>query len=457
MFDVASYLLLDPLLDFLSHEIERLVDYNTLIPLLRFAERRHLPLARRIWEMILHNFDKLYECKSFITLTESEMLKILQDYRTNITRYEEKAIIEEWLFRNKSSRVAADPNSLRAWLAHRVSIAGVSSCRRVPHKILLATGGFSNDATDVVEIFDSNCCKWFLSNFRLRKNIAYHQSVIINGDLYTIGGCDGSEYRNETSQYNFTKFDVRKIGCMHSRRCYVSCALLSENTIIAAGGHDGFLRQKSAEIFYIPTNQWTLTSEMKRRSKKSKNSLKLLYRSDGNCVMLNGIAYVIGGFDGNNCLDSLEYYDCMQNRWTTIRKPMSEPRSGLGSVALGNAIFVCGGFDRRKRLGTSALFDPREGRWHSMAEMKVGRSNFGIELLNEQVVVAGGYTRDKWGAGVMNVCEAYDIRANCWMELPPLNQAKSALRVSYIDDYGTIVQLYKTVESENFGFSFYDY
>lgn len=34
----------------------------------------------------------------FFRLTEDEMLELLQDYRTNITRYEEKAIIKEWLF-----------------------------------------------------------------------------------------------------------------------------------------------------------------------------------------------------------------------------------------------------------------------------------------------------------------------------------------------------------------------
>lgn len=70
------------------------------------------------------------------------------------------------------------------------------------------------------------------------------------------------------------------------------------------------------------------------------------------------------------------------------------------------------------------------------------------------MVVAGGYTRDKWGAGVMNVCEAYDIRANGWIELPPLNQSKSALRISFVDDFDTIMQLYKTVEDENFSSGF---
>lgn len=55
------------------------------------------------------------------------------------------------------------------------------------------------------------------------------------------------------------------MGCMHSRRCYLSCGLLSQNSIIAVGGHDGFLRQKTAEIFHISSNQWTLTNDMKRR------------------------------------------------------------------------------------------------------------------------------------------------------------------------------------------------
>lgn len=49
---------------------------------------------------------------------------------------------------------------------------------------------------------------------------------------------------------------------MYDQRCYVGCTLLGSERIIAAGGFNSYDRLKSAEIFHIPTNQWSRIAEM---------------------------------------------------------------------------------------------------------------------------------------------------------------------------------------------------
>lgn len=60
---------------------------------------------------------------------------------------------------------------------------------------------------------------------------------------------------------------------MYDQRCYVSCAQLDSERLIALGGYNNRERLKSAEIFHIPTNQWHRIADMdKRRLVKSKSA-----------------------------------------------------------------------------------------------------------------------------------------------------------------------------------------
>ncbi|VDN27828.1 unnamed protein product [Gongylonema pulchrum] len=158
---------------------------------------------------------------------------------------------------------------------------------------------------------------------------------------------------------------------MYDQRCYVACAQLDEERIIAFGGYNNYDRLRTAEIFHIPTNQW-------------------------------------------------------------------HRRSGVGAANMERVIIVCGGFDGTSRLQSCEFLDEREGKWHVLKSMNRPRSNFGIEVLGNEVVVAGGYGGI---VGTIDDTEAYDFRANAWKELPKMGLRRSAVYLTKIE-YHDIIEAF---------------
>jgi kelch-like protein 10 len=49
--------------------------------------------------------------------------------------------------------------------------------------------------------------------------------------------------------------------------------------------------------------------------------------------------YICGGFNGQECMNSAEYFDPKTNQWTIIA-PMRNRRSGIGVIAYHNSIYA---------------------------------------------------------------------------------------------------------------------
>jgi len=60
-------------------------------------------------------------------------------------------------------------------------------------------------------------------------------------------------------------------------------------------------------------------------------------------VALGKMIYVVGGYDGQNQLSSVERYNTEANVWESVA-PMSEPRSALSVTALDGKIYAMGRF-----------------------------------------------------------------------------------------------------------------
>uniref|UniRef100_A0A158R4S6 BACK domain-containing protein n=1 Tax=Syphacia muris TaxID=451379 RepID=A0A158R4S6_9BILA len=431
MFDVASYLLLDPILDVLTNLITSLITVDTIIEVFRFSKDRHIPLANSIWKRMIRDFEELQNTGNFFKFEEEELIELLKDPSVDFTRMKVNTIIRDWLQNKAETENAEKPRLLRVWL-HNYNDAYCENLREpIPHIVLLATGGFINGPTDVIEAYDRNNQEWVVANARLKHPNMYHCAINTGDDMYFVGGSDGIESRNATRRYNFETRKSSDSAWMYNRRCFLMGGLLDKQHVIAIGGYNGFTRLTSAEIFDVEANQWKLTANMETR------------RSDGGCAVINGIPYAVGGFDGTQCYKTVEYYEAEYNRWISMR-PMRRKRSGVGVVALHGAIFVCGGFDGLIRQNTSELYDPREGRWHTMQSMKLNRSNFGIEFFDKRVMVCGGFMQDQWNRGTVEFCECYDIRANSWHQMAPLNHARSALKLAIVDHHETITAMFKS-------------
>ena len=103
---------------------------------------------------------------------------------------------------------------------------------------------------------------------------AYHGTIALGFDIVIIGGFDGVDYFNSCRSFSAVKKTWRDLAPMHSRRCYVSVALL-DKYIYAMGGYDGHHRQNTAERYDPVTNQWTMIAPMNaQRSDASATALK---------------------------------------------------------------------------------------------------------------------------------------------------------------------------------------
>ncbi|VDK86453.1 unnamed protein product [Litomosoides sigmodontis] len=422
--DIASYLLIDPLLELISEVIVAKVNADSLVLAYHKAENRHVPLAQKLWKIIVRQFDRLLANNTFLALSETEILKLLCDRYLNINQNEETTMVRKWITANDHDSGGAV--RLREELRGRNDTVGFSENEpRLPNSVLLASGGWSNvGPTMLVEALDSRAQKWVRSELKLFELPRAYHAVINTGEhLFTIGGFNGAEYYRSTRRFSLTNQQCTEAAPMYDQRCYVGCGLLDPERIIAIGGYNNHDRLRSAEILHIPRNQWHRIAEMSVR------------RSDGHCVIMKNVAYAIGGFDGMNCHSSVEYYEPQRDRWFIMSSNMTSRRSGVGAATLEGVVFICGGFDGTNRLQTCEFIDAREGKWHCLRSMNRPRSNFGIEVLNNQVVVAGGYGGM---VGTIGETEAYDFRSNNWIELPTMSLRRSALYLTRVDNHDII-------------------
>lgn len=105
--------------------------------------------------------------------------------------------------------------------------------------------------------------------------------------------------------------------------------------------------------------------------------------------------YICGGFNGQECMNSAEYFDPKINQWTIIA-PMRHRRSGIGIIAYHNCIYALfvtrtvvsminsssprGGFNGSTRMNSVERYNPKTNTWMSISDMYNPRSNFAIEV-----------------------------------------------------------------------------
>ena len=91
------------------------------------------------------------------------------------------------------------------------------------------------------------------------------------------------------------------------------------------------------------------------------------------------MVYISGGFTGQECLQTAEYYDPQTNQWTLIA-PMRNRRSGVSIIAHDGFVYAIGGFNGTARLTNGEKYDPNNNTWKNIAEMSSPRSNYAIEV-----------------------------------------------------------------------------
>merc|ERR1711862_26579 len=92
-----------------------------------------------------------------------------------------------------------------------------------------------------------------------------------------------------------------------------------------------------------------------------------------------------------------------------------------------------GGYDGQMRLKTVEVYNPFQSCRFQLQEnrLNVRRSNFSVSVIEDKILVMGGYN----GHGVTNRCEMFDEKTNIWSLTNPMEFKRSALESMTLDHF----------------------
>ena len=207
-------------------------------------------------------------------------------------------------------------------------------------------------------------------------------------------------------EMKLTKEEMACITKEATERCDI---FTGRQKIFVLGGYDGKTRLNSVEYYSWPDNSWTLESAL-----NEKRSVHSAFVHD------RGI-YVSGGRTGVKCTDSIESLnvDDENLEWKPQFK-MPIKCNGHKMVCQENNVIQTGGRDGDNvsdEIYEISLNPPHSTKL--LTQMPEPRCNHGCEIIDNQVVVAGGRT-SKYGDDAKNTVYAYDLNNNELKTLPPL-------------------------------------
>jgi N-acetylneuraminic acid mutarotase len=215
-----------------------------------------------------------------------------------------------------------------------------------------------------------------------------HSAAVVHEAMYILGG-QGDEVEDEgnvdgeaESQLNSVlKFDSKtqkwtQVAPMPKGRCRMAVSVLGSNIYVFGGDVDYNEREDYNESvisyrYNTVSDEWMTVAPMP--GPKSAHSA---------CV-LDGLIYVMGGFCGGSCLDSMHRFDPVTNTWCTLA-PMLIARSKLQTFVLGGSIYAIGGWNvPGQRLKSVERYDATSDTWVEVSNMAmgVGRSSFGAVVM----------------------------------------------------------------------------
>ena len=143
-------------------------------------------------------------------------------------------------------------------------------------------------------------------------------AVILNGDLYAIGGTDLTAPLSVVEKFSAqTGVWTRVASLAYERR---DCAAVAAGKrIFLLGGFNGSVFLKSAEVYNPDVDEWAYHSAMREG------------RSELAAVFMNKHLYAIGGFSSNGKLRSVERFDFLNRAWEPV-SDMCVQRANLGEL-----------------------------------------------------------------------------------------------------------------------------
>lgn len=114
-------------------------------------------------------------------------------------------------------------------------------------------------------------------------------------------------------------------------------------------------------------------------------------------------------------------YDCRACQWRKLPGADASPRAQHGVVVLDGLVYFVGGFNGSEAFYSVMCFDPFLQKWTRKANMVHARALVAVALLGGSIYAMGGTN----GLNFVRYCERYDAKRNQWYPVPLLNDARA--------------------------------
>ncbi|CAK8689881.1 unnamed protein product [Clavelina lepadiformis] len=145
-------------------------------------------------------------------------------------------------------------------------------------------------------------------------------------------------------------------------------------------------------------------------------------------VLLDGLVYCAGGYNGTGSLSSCESYNPEEKKWSSIRN-MNIKRSSHSLVSARGLLYALGGGVSNCATNTAECYDPRNGKWEYIPPMKTCRYGLTAVVLNNEIYAIGGYDGSKYLSSV----EKYNLDTKTWIDVPSMNHLRSGGSACVVD------------------------
>ena len=231
---------------------------------------------------------------------------------------------------------------------------------------------------------------------------------------------DMREVKDEEERVKLTQKEMAYLTKEATERCDL---FTGRQKIFVCGGHDGQARLNSVESYSWPENSWTMEPAMKE------------VRSTPSAFVHGREIYVSGGCDGTKHTDSIESLnvdeECQQWMESAIKIPIKCRAHKI--VSHENSAILTGGLTDGNIVSDGIYKVDLNPPYNTnlLTQMPEPRCGHGCEIVDNQLIVAGGRTSNKF-KDVKNTVYVYDLNNNERKTLLPLSfRVAEVATVSY--------------------------
>ena len=159
-------------------------------------------------------------------------------------------------------------------------------------------------------------------------------------------------------------------------------------------------------------------------------------RSVHTAVLLGGVVYVGGGYEGNNVDDDkecyrLDVYNVTTNQWSS--SPITTPYCWFAMTVLDDKLVTAGGRTKNNEVVKKVLV-LNAGRWKDYSEMPTARYCAAAVGYHSMLIVVGGGIKVEGKRTRVSTTELLDTTNGCWYTCNNLPSPHQQLKAAIMND-----------------------